>query len=208
MTRLDATLRDKITRLHREGHNQVSISKILGCSISAACKVLYQEPTLTENEYLHERWRHVVGWQGKYKVSDLGRVRSVDRMVRCRNNGKRTIRGKILSPSRNAYGHCQVQLNRKGQSFMYPVHTLVITAFIGPRPPGKECCHGPGGRADNRLHNLRYDTRAENMWEAVVAGTAGCLRRSPDPASIVRSWRDSLVTRVTYSSRDSSTTRL
>jgi len=43
------------------------------------------------------------------------------------------------------------------------VHRLVLEAFDRPCPPGMEVLHGPGGRTDNRLANLRYGTRSENL---------------------------------------------
>lgn len=46
----------------------------------------------------------------------------------------------------------------------------MLEAFVGPCPPGEECCHGPGGPADNRLANLRWDTRQANIRDAVLGG--------------------------------------
>jgi hypothetical protein len=45
------------------------------------------------------------------------------------------------------------------------VHDLVLLAFVGPKPEGLEVCHGNDVKADNRLQNLRYDTRSANAQE-------------------------------------------
>ena len=42
------------------------------------------------------------------------------------------------------------------------VHILVLTAFRGPKPQGTEACHNNGNPYDNRIDNLRWDTRSSN----------------------------------------------
>jgi hypothetical protein len=51
------------------------------------------------------------------------------------------------------------------------VHTLVLEAFVGPCLPGMECCHRDGNPANNRLDNLRWDTRAANRRDMLRHGT-------------------------------------
>jgi hypothetical protein len=48
---------------------------------------------------------------------------------------------------------------------------MVLEAFVGPRPPGKEACHGPEGHLDNSVANLRWDTRTNNILDAVREGS-------------------------------------
>jgi hypothetical protein len=50
------------------------------------------------------------------------------------------------------------------------VHTLIIEAFVGPRPEGLECCHNDGNSLNNRPENLRWDTRKANAADAVKHG--------------------------------------
>lgn len=112
-----------------------------------------------------EAWRPVVGHEADYEVSDLGRVRSLDRVksyrrLDARGPIMRTHRGKILSPGTLKSGHQFVELGR-GNGFC--VHVLVLEAFIGPAPDGMECCHYDDDPAHNHLTNLRWDTRAANM---------------------------------------------
>lgn len=52
-----------------------------------------------------------------------------------------------------------------GWEDFYYVHDMVLAAFVGPKPAGLEVCHWNGIRGDNRLDNLRYDTRKANAQD-------------------------------------------
>lgn len=122
-----------------------------------------------------ERWIPVVGHESAYEVSDLGRVRSLDRVERYERKDQysgRTLtvarqhRGRVLSPGRMSGGHLSVSL--AGRSCL--VHVLVLTAFVGTCPDGCESLHGNGNPSDNRVANLRWGTRTENLIDAVKHG--------------------------------------
>lgn len=69
---------------------------------------------------------------------------------------------KTLSP-RISKGRPRVTLHRDGKLYTRFIHTLVLTAFIGPRPEGMEACHDPDPDPFNcDLANLRWDTRQNN----------------------------------------------
>lgn len=106
-----------------------------------------------------ERWLPVVGWEGLYEVSSLGRVRSLPRAPR---PGRRGYSGRILKPWLTVHDYKVVGLCRPGHQEHRPVHRLVAAAFIGPCPPGQEVRHGPGGKLDNRASQLCYGTSAQN----------------------------------------------
>ena len=76
-----------------------------------------------------EEWREIEGYEGLYQVSNLGRVRSLDRVV-IRSNGKpNTVSEKILKYGMNR-GYCAVVLCKDGKKKMYKVHRLVAMAFL------------------------------------------------------------------------------
>lgn len=114
-----------------------------------------------------EEWKAIAGWVGYYEVSNLGRVRSLARIAK----DGRKVRGRILKPGGIKY--LIVGLSN-GQVTDAPVHRLVLEAFKGPCPPGLEGCHGDGDSKNNRLSNLRWDTRAAN-----AADTTKHARRCP-----------------------------
>lgn len=120
-----------------------------------------------------ERWLPVVGLEGLYEVSDLGRVRSVDRVVRDGRtpDGVRHLKGKIRKPSFHVYGYPQVHLSRHGRSMHLQVHSAVLTAFVGLCPDGMEALHGSRGCRDSSLSNLRWGTKSENMLDKRRDGT-------------------------------------
>ncbi len=118
-----------------------------------------------------ERWRDVVGYEGVYQVSDLGRVRSVNRVVRGALRGPKKLKGRVIRLNPDRYGHLKVQLCKEGVGTTVHVHRLVLAAWVGPCPEGEEVRHGPAGVADNSVGNLCYGTRSENNLDKRRDGT-------------------------------------
>lgn len=108
-----------------------------------------------------EQWLHVPDWEGLYEVSDLGRVRRVA-------GGQGARANHILKQHPVSAGnYLGVTLCRNGMRRSAMVHTLVLEAFSGARPPGMEACHSDGDSHNNRATNLRWDTVAENKLDTV-----------------------------------------
>lgn len=107
-----------------------------------------------------ERWLPVVGWEGFYEVSDLGRVRSVSRIA-VRNGKSYEMPGRVLQPLRNGK-RLGVSLCGKGKPVRRMIHQLVLEAFKGLCPEGQEACHYDDDSSNNRLSNLRWDTHPAN----------------------------------------------
>lgn len=128
-----------------------------------------------------EIWKAIPGYEGFYEVSDQGRVRSLDRIVPASNGTSRRLRGKIKAPQTGAEGYLMVTLYRGSEGRTMTVHRIVMNTFAGPRPEGMERCHNNGDRTDNRLANLRYDTRSENMFDTVRHGTNDRKNRTHCP---------------------------
>ena len=84
-----------------------------------------------------EIWKDVENYEGLYQVSNLGRVRSLDRDIYYQNGTFHShIKGKILVPCLNKYGYANVNLCKNGKRKNITVHRLVALAFI-PNPENK-----------------------------------------------------------------------
>ncbi|PVB19745.1 NUMOD4 motif-containing HNH endonuclease [Mycobacteroides abscessus] len=117
-----------------------------------------------------EAWLPVVGYEGLYEVSHLGRVKSV------RRKGLQGgfIGGKILRPGPQRRGYLTVHLyDKSGCGSSKRVHRLVAEAFYGPGPEGCEVLHLNDIPGDNRLENLRWGTRSENELDKRRNGRIG-----------------------------------
>ncbi|WP_429499400.1 NUMOD4 domain-containing protein [Robbsia andropogonis] len=123
-----------------------------------------------------ENWRAVVGYEGFYEVSDLGRVRSIDRVVSTFSARAGRIallrrRGVILRQSLNRSGYLTVSLSKGGVAATTPIAKLVCESFYGARSSSLQACHNDGVRTNNRLLNLRWDTPVSNQADRVSHGT-------------------------------------
>lgn len=117
-----------------------------------------------------EEWRPVIGYEGYYSVSTLGNVRSEPRTVPHRSSGTVNLRGRMLNPALESWGYRQARFCRNGIGVLRLVHRLVVEAFIGPIPKGKEVNHKNGVKTDNRLCNLEVVTPKENIHHAHASG--------------------------------------
>lgn len=119
-----------------------------------------------------EVWKDIPGYEGRYQASDHGRIRSVTRAItQMSRHGTlftRIFPGRILRPGRNRSGHLSVVLGHGAHGIL--VHQLVLQTFLGPVPPGMEVRHLNGDPADNRLENLVYGSRTENILDVYAIG--------------------------------------
>ncbi len=103
-----------------------------------------------------------------YRVGDDGTVWT----SKSRTGRGGPIPWRELRQKTDRIGRKLVSLSRDGVVKCFGVGVLVLTAFVGPSPPGTECCHFPDrDPANNRIENLRWDTHAENTQDALKHGT-------------------------------------
>jgi len=114
---------------------------------------------------MEEIWKSVVGYEGFYEVSNMGRVRtSFD------NPHFNARPGKLLKQAECANGYLHTHLNKRGKK--HPtVHSLVLEAFTGPRPHGLVSRHKDGNARNNRSDNLEWGTQKQNIADKIAHGT-------------------------------------
>ena len=122
---------------------------------------------MTTPQFEGEIWKDVPGFEG-YQASNLGRVKS---FVQNKN-------GRILKTNLQE-GYQRVSLAKDKTYKSYGVHQLVMLTFIGDCPKGKEIDHINTIRNDNRLVNLRYCTRKENLHNPITLQRIVTANKNP-----------------------------
>jgi hypothetical protein len=120
-----------------------------------------------------EIWKDIPGYEGYYQVSNLGNVRSSDRVIHTRDGSPRFFKGVILKPRLlNGYKYCSLSTN--GDARTYQVHQLVAMAFLNHKPNGHSLVvdHINGIKTDNRLENLQIVTNRYNLTKDKKSGTS------------------------------------
>jgi hypothetical protein len=113
-----------------------------------------------------EIWMDVPNYEGIYKVSNLGRVNSLERIVKGRNNSSRLIKEKILIPTKDKKGYLHVSLWLMNKGCSFRIHQLVAMAFLGHEPDGTNKLvvdHINNIKIDNMLNNLQIITNRANI---------------------------------------------
>ena len=126
-----------------------------------------------------ELWLPVVGYEGLYEVSSLGRVKCCAKKLRTWY-GERRSRERFLKKKLNSQtGYVKLVLQRDRKLKHTNVHVQVLLAFVGQAPSGHEARHLNGVRDDNRLTNLAWGTKRENMRDQYGHGTRVVADKHP-----------------------------
>jgi hypothetical protein len=129
-----------------------------------------------------EEWRPIPGYEGRYEVSDHGNVRSVGFYVNSRGGGRTWRPSRALKPTPHRQGYRMVTLtDGEGNRWTTKVPRLVLLAFVGPPPSGKEdALHEDDVPDHDHLGNLRWGDQSENSHDSVKNGCHPQARKRQD----------------------------
>lgn len=125
--------------------------------------------TIIARTHEAEHFLPIPGYEGMYEVSNLGRVRSLDRVITMIRGGaplQRAAYGRIIRPFATNHGYLSVKLNKPGHRSAHRINRLVLNAFVGPRPD-MVSNHINAIPTDNRLCNLEWVTLKENRMHFI-----------------------------------------
>lgn len=113
---------------------------------------------------MKEIWKDIIGYEGLYQVSNLGKVKSFPR------KGTHELKEHILKPGKNHKGYLQVKLTKNCIGKTIPVHRLVAKIFI-PNPNNlPQVDHIDDNKENNCVDNLQWITNSDNMAKAWKTG--------------------------------------
>jgi hypothetical protein len=119
---------------------------------------------------VEETWKDIENYVGYYQISNIGRVKSLARVIKRNDNIIKTVRKRILRVGKNPNGYYLVVLSKKNKHKPILVARLVAKTFI-PNLLNKPCVnHINGIKTDNRLENLEWVTYSENNQHAFDTG--------------------------------------
>lgn len=113
-----------------------------------------------------EIWKDIIGWEGLYQISTHQRVKSMAKIIICKDGKIKNYKEKILTPVHDSHGYMVHGLCRDNKLTGKKLHRLMMEAFV-PNPENKpHINHINGIKDDNRLENLEWCNQSENSLHA------------------------------------------
>ena len=134
-----------------------------------------------------EEWKSLVGYEGCYEISSIGRIRGLERQCHINCHGtsaNRFVPSIIISQRYDRDGYLRVHLSKNGKRTSELVHRLVAKTFIDNPNNKPQVNHINGRKDDNRVENLEWCTASENVTHAYRTGLCGIIYNSKPVAQL------------------------
>lgn len=130
----------------------------------------HPEWQMFNNNIKEEKWKDVVNFEGYYLISNWGRIKSVEREIIRKKQGRIVVKEKFLKADKTPKGYYRIQLQSKNKTKNMLVHRMVAEAFI-PNPENKsQINHKNTIKTDNYIDNLEWVNNSENQIHAYRTG--------------------------------------
>jgi len=152
---------------------------------------------------MKEEWEDIKGYEGRYQVSNMGRVKSLERTVIDEAGRKRHLKERILKPKTERNGYLRVNLcNGSGKKKDFFIHRLVCEAFH-KNPKNKPCVnHIDENKTNNSVSNLEWCTIAENINYGTRNARVGKAIAKANSKPVGQYTRDGELVKVWQSTRE------
>ena len=117
-----------------------------------------------------EIWKAIKGYEGIYEISEHGKVRSLNHLIKYSDGRSRIQKGRILKTSLSKKGYVRVSLSKQKKRFHTSIHRLLALSFIDNPENKKQVNHINGIKHDNRIENLEWVSNSENQIHAIKKG--------------------------------------
>ena len=134
---------------------------------------------------MEEVWKYIDGYEGYYQVSNLGNIKSVDRVIKYKSDGQRLYKGINFKQEITKDGYRRVVLMKEGVKQRYMIHRLVAQAFIENIENKPYINHIDGDKGNNVVSNLEWCTNSENVLHADSIGLRSMSNHQPSNSKCI-----------------------
>ena len=127
-----------------------------------------------------EEWKDIKGYEGYYQVSDCGKVRSLNRIVKHGYSKRQAVKGRVRKNHLTLAGYLTITLSREAKYEIFAIHRLIGLHFIKNPKNKKTINHIDGNKLNNCVDNLEWATHSENTLHAYKLGminNTGCSHK-------------------------------
>ena len=117
-----------------------------------------------------EIWKDIEGYEGLYQVSNLGNVKSLNRLIKHNRSGFLKLKSKIIKPCTTKTGYVVFHLYKNSKQTHKTAHRLVAECFLENIFSKEDINHIDGNKLNNNILNLEWNTRSENLKHAYNTG--------------------------------------